>query len=168
MPISHSPKWDCHPFHVSPNRQSPFQEAVRTRCPLSHPSHCEMSALASTRARTGAGSPARAFAAPGIPSWGTPSFHQFIPVNLIMPTSANTFSWFLPPAPAIFLISVLEKNFAKVLTVLISIYSFVSFLSPLQWAFIPFLWNCATLGQHRPTFYQINGHLIVLILLDFS
>lgn len=58
-------------------------------------------------------SPACAFATPGLSSCYIPSFHRFILLNLIIPTSVNTFSWFLPLDPAIFLSSPLEKKHSR-------------------------------------------------------
>ena len=61
------------------------------------------------------------FATPGPSSRNTPAFHHFILLDLITPTSINMFSWFLPPAPAIFFSSFSEENFPEVLTEVLSI-----------------------------------------------
>lgn len=67
-------------------------------------------------------------------SWNASSFHQFIPLDLLIPTSSLDF--FLQLLVYFLLV---EKNFSKVLTkVAISVSSpFFSFLSPFQLVFAP-------------------------------
>ena len=114
-------------------------------------------------------SPACAFATPGLSSCSIPPFHQFILLNLIIPTSVNTFSWFLPLDPAIFLGSSLEKNIPEGLTeVVVSICSsFLCFLSPLQWVFIPIPLKLCYI-RSATTYVLSNGHLIIRVLLGSS
>lgn len=144
----------CHDSHLSSNCQYPSKDA-------NHPlgTHFLMPPMGGDHAcfhqswDSGACLRAHNFPTPGLSFSNVPRFHQFIPLNLIIPTSINMFSWFLPPAAEIFLsLPCGEEHFKVVTEVAVSISSpFVPQATPAG-LYPLLLWNCAMLGQEQPTF----------------